>query len=817
MKKVLFILLGCLLSFNVMAQVKAISGLVTDVTGEPVIGASVVEVGTTNGVITDLNGKFSLKVAPNSQFLVSYIGYKQQTIKVGSESTYNIVLKEDAEVLDEVVVVGYGSQKKVNVTGAVGMVGAEALEARPVANASQALQGVVPGLNLTVGNNGGALDGTLNMNIRGAGTIGDGSGSSPLVLIDGIEGDLNTVNPNDIESVSVLKDAASASIYGARASFGVILVTTKSGKSGKTNVSYSGSARFSDAIGVPDIMDSYTFAQYFNRASANKGGGDIFAPAVMERIKAYQEGTLKATTVDNGAGIWQKWANANGDTDWFEEFYDHWAPSQEHNLSINGGTDKTQYLISGSFLDQKGLMRHGKDKFQRYTLNGKITTAVTDWFKVTYSTKWTREDFERPSYLTGVLRKLFPTLKLQEPEHMEAHTDFYTKEAAEDYLVFGPHEEAWYALARWFLQENDMQKQEKIRKLLHAPYTRYEGEPISRAVALALYGRHPYGSITRLERFAACAYAHFLQYGLKLTERETSAFESVDMGNIYHDALWHFAERIRRSSYTWYDLPEQTRETWIEESMNDAIAGCANVGAFDEAKNRYLLSRMKDTIRRTVWALTIQVQKGRFTPSDFEVSFSQADHLEAIRFQLTEEEKMRLRGRIDRVDTCETDDKVYVKIIDYKSGNTTFSLLNLYHGLQLQLVVYMNAALELEAKKHPGKQAVPAGMFYYHIEDPMVDGSGTESEEEIRQAVLEELKPNGLVNDDPEIYGAMDTELSGSSAVIPVAFKADGSLKATSKTASTEEFGTMSDYVKETVESKFRNRRKQVAKLAKPL
>ena len=455
MKKVLFILLGCLLSFNVMAQVKAISGLVTDVTGEPVIGASVVEVGTTNGVITDLNGKFSLKVAPNSQFLVSYIGYKQQTIKVGSESTYNIVLKEDAEVLDEVVVVGYGSQKKVNVTGAVGMVSAEALEARPVANASQALQGVVPGLNLTVGNNGGALDGTLNMNIRGAGTIGDGSGSSPLVLIDGIEGDLNTVNPNDIESVSVLKDAASASIYGARASFGVILVTTKSGKSGKTNVSYSGSARFSDAIGVPDIMDSYTFAQYFNRASANKGGGDIFAPAVMERIKAYQEGTLKATTVDNGAGIWQKWANANGDTDWFEEFYDHWAPSQEHNLSINGGTDKTQYLISGSFLDQKGLMRHGKDKFQRYTLNGKITTAVTDWFKVTYSTKWTREDFERPSYLTGNffhnLARKWPVHPAYDPngfpmdegevEQMEnggkqnSQKDFYTNQLQ---LVFEP-------------------------------------------------------------------------------------------------------------------------------------------------------------------------------------------------------------------------------------------------------------------------------------------------------------------------------------------------------------------------------------------
>lgn len=156
---------------------------------------------------------------------------------------------------------------------------------------------------------------------------------------------------------------------------------------------------------------------------------------------------------------------------------------------------------------------------------------------------------------------------------------------------------------------------------------------------------------------------------------------------------------------------------------------------------------------------------------------------------------MQLRGRIDRVDTCEIDDKVYVKIIDYKSGNTSFSLLNLYHGLQLQLVVYLNAALELEAKKHPGKQIEPAGIFYYHIENPMVDGNGTEAEEEIRRAVLEQLKPNGLVNEAEEIYRAMDTELSGNSAVIPVALKADGSLKATSKTASTDDFKTMSEHV----------------------
>lgn len=179
----------------------------------------------------------------------------------------------------------------------------------------------------------------------------------------------------------------------------------------------------------------------------------------------------------------------------------------------------------------------------------------------------------RPSYLTGVLRKLFPTLKLQEPEHMEAHTDFYTQEAAEDYLVFGPHEEAWYALARWFLQENDMQKQEKIRKLLHAPYTRYEGEPISRAVALALYGRHPYGSITRLERFAACAYAHFLQYGLKLAERETSTFESVDMGNIYHTALERYSRKLEQSEYDWFVVPDAVRRQMAENAMQEQLPG----------------------------------------------------------------------------------------------------------------------------------------------------------------------------------------------------------------------------------------------------
>ena len=405
---------------SVQQQKVKTTGTVLDQNGEAMIGVSVkVKDNATMGTITDLEGKFSIDAPKGATLEISYIGYKTVTVKAEGTALH-ITMKEDAEVLDEVVIVGYGSQKKVNVTGAVGMVNSEVLEARPVQNVSQALQGVVPGLNLSVGNSGGALDSSMSINIRGAGTIGDGSGSSPLILIDGIEGDLNSVNPNDIENVSVLKDAASASIYGARAAFGVILVTTKSGKSGKAKVSYNGNVRFSDALCVPEMMDSYQFALYFNRAAENAGDSGPFSQEALDRILAYQAGTLKETmTMNEQTRKWQAYGGANANTDWFKEFYNDWVPSQEHSLSISGGSEKTQYTISGSFLDQNGLLRHGSDNFQRYTMNGKITSQIADWFTVTYSTKWTREDFDRPSYLTGLffhnIARRWPTNPAYDP------------------------------------------------------------------------------------------------------------------------------------------------------------------------------------------------------------------------------------------------------------------------------------------------------------------------------------------------------------------------------------------------------------------
>ena len=409
----------------------------------------------------------------------------------------------------------------------------------------------------------------------------------------------------------------------------------------------------------------------------------------------------------------------------------------------------------------------------------------------------------RRSYLIGTLLKLFPQLVVEEPSEEETLEGVLTAESALPFLMEGLNkpvedEEAWTALLAWYL--SDEGDREKALQLFDAAFGVHQDDAISKAVTKALYGNTLDNSVTRLEQFAACAFAHYLSYGLRLRERELQQFASVDMGNIYHDVLERFAKGIEMSEYTWFDIPQEAQDALLSQSMEDAIAGSGIGDVFEDARNSYLLKRMETTAKRTIWALMLQVRKGKFVPSGFEVSFSRAERLDAVQFQLGEDEKMRLRGRIDRIDTYETDDKVYVKIIDYKSGSTSFSLLNFYYGLQLQLVVYMNVALELTKKIYKGKDTEPAGIFYYHITDPMVDSDGGESEEEIRRSILEQLKVGGLVNEDPEIYGAMDTDFTGTSSVIPVALKADGSLKAASKTASAYEFGLMSDYVRKKIE-----------------
>lgn len=429
------------------------SGTVLDQEGEPVIGANVKVDGTAVGVTTDIDGRFSIPgVKKGSKIIITSVGFTTAEI-VWDGSPMDITLTDDTKALDEVVVVGYGVQKKVNVTGAVSVVDSKVFASRPVQNVSQALQGQVPGLMMSVNNNGGSLDNELAISIRGNGSL---NGGSPLVLIDGLEGNMNTVNPNDIESVSVLKDAASASIYGSRAAFGVILITTKNATAGKTHVSYQGNVRFSTATAVPDMVNSLEFANYFNAASIGAGGSAIFNDAALENIRKYMAGefTDPDTPEYYGASVnannnrYNAYGATFANTNWFDEFYKKNVPSQEHNLSVSGGTDKLSFVVSGNFLDQQGLLRHGDDKFKRYTLSGKIRAQLAPWVSMNYTAKWTRQDYERPTYMTGLffhnIARRWPTcpavdphghwypemeiIQLEEGGVQWEHKDYYTQQ-----------------------------------------------------------------------------------------------------------------------------------------------------------------------------------------------------------------------------------------------------------------------------------------------------------------------------------------------------------------------------------------------------
>ena len=234
--------------------------------------------------------------------------------------------------------------------------------------------------------------------------------------------------------------------------------------------------------------------------------------------------------------------------------------------------------------------------------------------------------------------------------------------------------------------------------------------------------------------------------------------------------------------------------------MQTAMEQCRNDALFTSAKNRYLATRMEDLLYQTVDTLTRQVRKGHFTPADYELVFGVAGSLDVSEFALSEEEKMRLRGRIDRVDVMDNGADTYVKIIDYKSGQTKFSLLSMYHGLQLQLVVYLNAAMELMKRRPHTGEILPAGVFYYHVDEPVIETEGAFSEEEIWQGVFEKLRLDGIVNEDPQIISAMDETFTDRSDVIPVSRTKSGELSKTSKVYSTEQFAQISAYVNHVIE-----------------
>ena len=399
-------------SQGVQEQMQSISVTVTvvDTKGEPIIGANVIEKGTTNGGITDLDGVSKLNVKPGAILQVSFVGYTTQEVK--ATSVMKVVLKDDTELLDEVVVVGYGAQKKVNLTGAVASVDMnKTIDSRPITDIGRALQGAVPGLTITT--NSGEIGGAPTIKIRGS--IGSPNGDSkPLILVDNVEvTDISMVNPDDIESISVLKDAASASIYGARGAFGVLLITTKSrSKHERLSVKYTNNFAWRTPTKTPEQLPGWQQADINLQGVINQTKGSTAFYNVVGNMR------VDATHVQKMKDYWDKYGY--GDQfgremelgrdfefrdggmffirtwDWYDEYIKDWAPQQNHSLSINGGNGKTNYNIALGYLSQDGMMKVNSDNYKRYNANISLNSELNKYVSIRTGVMFTRSDYDKP-------------------------------------------------------------------------------------------------------------------------------------------------------------------------------------------------------------------------------------------------------------------------------------------------------------------------------------------------------------------------------------------------------------------------------------
>lgn len=385
----------------------------------------------------------------------------------------------------------------------------------------------------------------------------------------------------------------------------------------------------------------------------------------------------------------------------------------------------------------------------------------------------------RPAYLISDIRRLFPGLRtVDEEKRAMAETELTRKtgilKAAEGIRdrrsgVDGD----WKELYTWFWRDD--KSKETLEEILDAGFLRREYPELGPERAKQLYPDPDRVSVTRMEQFASCAYAHFLSYGLRLSDRAEYSFEAMDLGNIAHQSLERFSRKADREKMRWEDLPEELRNELIDESVEESVIDYGNTVLFSSARNEYMIARIKRLIRRSVWALTKQLEKGDFVPGGYEMKFGS--------------------GKIDRIDICEDDEGVYVKVTDYKTGMKSFDITALYHGLQMQLPVYLNAALAVEKRKYPDKEIIPAGIFYYRIQDPVVDRK--ESDEDVEKSILKELRLDGLVNGDEKVISHLERNLIGSSLLIPVGRNKDGTLSKNSRALPGDTFRAVLKYAQE--------------------
>lgn len=406
----------------------------------------------------------------------------------------------------------------------------------------------------------------------------------------------------------------------------------------------------------------------------------------------------------------------------------------------------------------------------------------------------------RPSYLMGELRKLFPELSVTE-EQMNLESSELTQEIGLNYLIEGlrnrelQESDIWKELYAWYGKRPEWKV--RIERILEANKYRKSSDSLTKEIARELYGDVLKNSVTRLEKFSACPYAHFLSYGLGLRERELHEFEAVDLGNVFHEAMEYYSIKMKNQKKDWIEIEESIQKAWAEEAVDASVEEYNFKLLFKSERDKYNIERIKRMMKRSVWAVSRQLECGEFKPEGFEVAFGEDTPLESTNIILDEGQKMILRGKIDRVDLFEDDQNAYVKILDYKTGSKELSLSELYYGLQLQLFVYMNASIEMEAQKQQDRRVIPAGVLYYRMNDPIVEYDKYDTD--VNRRILYELIPDGLVNGAENVVRLMEKDTAGKSYAIPIDRDKKGELTKTSKAVKQEELEAISTFTKNKV------------------
>lgn len=402
---------------------------------------------------------------------------------------------------------------------------------------------------------------------------------------------------------------------------------------------------------------------------------------------------------------------------------------------------------------------------------------------------WAGADFHggalRPSYLKEVFERLYPALTVRRGGG-DTIESLETPEQGIEYLsalLVSEAKDSEESRQLLTFYEQSPEFRDHLETLWNQLVREDAQTSIGAAAAKAVYGENDVYSVTRLEKYAACAYAHFLQYGLRLREREIFEFAAADMGKLLHKAVEIFVNKVEEDGGNWFTITAEKRDHMAEQCVEKVITDYRNTILFDSARNEYMIRRMHRLVKRSVWALTEQIKKGLFVPEKLEVPF----YLRG--------ENVSLHGRIDRIDTYEKDDRVYVRVLDYKSGSASFDMTALYNGLQLQLAVYLNAAIALEKKTHTGKTIIPAGLFYFSLNDPMLQSERELSLEETEEALFQEMSLDGICNADETVIGYMDQDCGKISDFLPVSFNKDGSLSKKSKAISEKQFEWLEQFV----------------------